>query len=438
VEAGFIEQTWNRTDQPVLVGAVDRTWVWGNAVTEPMSEPYDGAAATYAGEADASMTTHEDELIVQYFDKARMEYDENRPAEAPWNVTNGLLVKEMMTGYLQVGDDLFEQNSPVRNIPIAGDPDSGDITPSYADIGTPDYFIPYVDGAIVDLRRKQIEDPRNPGHYSYYPEADPAVVQYGVTAVTVDSPTKYPIASVFWDFMNSSGTIDEAGQQISGLLFQNPFYATGYPLEEPAWARARVGGVEKDVLVQCFERRCLTYTPDNPDGWKVEFGNVGQHYYQWRYEQLGIEITGHVTGFTVGQAFQQPSVITLQAGDTTYEVRLQFLQNIYLPTGDACYAEQALGYLQERISDEPVFFDGGSPTTYENEDVVNATPRRIWIGTEYLNETMVALGYATVTEDPHGFPDGFVRYPSPLLRERLEAAQAQAQADHLGMWGACQ
>jgi hypothetical protein len=39
--------------------------------------------------------------------------------------------------------------------------------------------------------------------------------------------------------------------------------------------------------VQAFERRVLTYNPDNSDGWKVEAGNVGQHYYQWRYGQLG-------------------------------------------------------------------------------------------------------------------------------------------------------
>ena len=45
----------------------------------------------------------------------------------------------------------------------------------------------------------------------------------------------------------------------------------------------KVGGVERDVLLQCFERRCLTYTPSNPDGWKVEMGNVGRHYYAWRY-----------------------------------------------------------------------------------------------------------------------------------------------------------
>jgi hypothetical protein len=44
-----------------------------------------------------------------------------------------------------------------------------------------------------------------------------------------------------------------------------------------------VGGVELDVLVQLFERRVLTYTPTNPAGFKVEMGNVGQHYYRWRY-----------------------------------------------------------------------------------------------------------------------------------------------------------
>jgi hypothetical protein len=35
--------------------------------------------------------------------------------------------------------------------------------------------------------------------------------------------------------------------------------------------------------MQCFERRCLTYTPGNDPAWQVEAGNVGQHYYAWRY-----------------------------------------------------------------------------------------------------------------------------------------------------------
>jgi hypothetical protein len=48
-----------------------------------------------------------------------------------------------------------------------------------------------------------------------------------------------------------------------------------------------VGGAPADVLIQCFERRCLTYTPDNAPEWQVESGNVGQHYYRWLYEQDG-------------------------------------------------------------------------------------------------------------------------------------------------------
>ena len=73
-------------------------------------------------------------------------------------------------------------------------------------------------------------------------------------------------------------------QQIIGDdEFLNPFYATGYPITEAYWATVKVAGVAQDVLVQCFERRCLTYTPGNAAGWEVEAGNVGQHYYAWRY-----------------------------------------------------------------------------------------------------------------------------------------------------------
>jgi N-acetylmuramoyl-L-alanine amidase len=44
-----------------------------------------------------------------------------------------------------------------------------------------------------------------------------------------------------------------------------------------------VAGEYTDVLIQCFERRCLTYTPSNPIGWQVEAGNIGRHYHAWRY-----------------------------------------------------------------------------------------------------------------------------------------------------------
>jgi hypothetical protein len=83
--------------------------------------------------------------------------------------------------------------------------------------------------------------------------------------------------------MNSTGTVYESGLNVTDNLFESPFYATGYPITEAYWASVKVANTYRDVLMQCFERRCLTYTPNNPDGWKVEAGNVGQHYYQWRY-----------------------------------------------------------------------------------------------------------------------------------------------------------
>jgi hypothetical protein len=37
------------------------------------------------------------------------------------------------------------------------------------------------------------------------------------------------------------------------------------------------------VLIQAFERRVLTYVPSQPADWQVEMGNIGLHYFEWRY-----------------------------------------------------------------------------------------------------------------------------------------------------------
>ena len=70
--------------------------------------------------------------------------------------------------------------------------------------------------------------------------------------------------------MNDDGPIWRDGGYMLWPLFEAPFYATGYPITEAYWAEVKVGGTYRDVLMQCFERRCLTYTPSNSDGWKVE------------------------------------------------------------------------------------------------------------------------------------------------------------------------
>ncbi|HUG16001.1 MAG TPA: hypothetical protein VMM78_13405, partial [Thermomicrobiales bacterium] len=114
---------------------------------------------------------------------------------------------------------------------------------------------------------------------------DPGLAGHGVTAAhRVQVPgIDHQVASVFWEYMQSAGVVFQDGAYGVAPLFDNPFYATGLPISEAYWARVKVAGTYKDVLIQCFERRCLTWTPDNPDGWKVEAGNVGQHYFAWRY-----------------------------------------------------------------------------------------------------------------------------------------------------------
>jgi len=83
--------------------------------------------------------------------------------------------------------------------------------------------------------------------------------------------------------MTGSGTIHDIDEYTTGSYFENPYFATGRPITEPYWANVVVGGESTDVLMQCFERRCLTYTPANDPGWQVEAGNVGLHFYLWRY-----------------------------------------------------------------------------------------------------------------------------------------------------------
>ncbi len=55
----------------------------------------------------------------------------------------------------------------------------------------------------------------------------------------------------------------------------------GMPITEPYWTKTRVGGTLHPVLMQAFERRVLTYTPDNAAAWQVEMGNVGAQYLRW-------------------------------------------------------------------------------------------------------------------------------------------------------------
>ncbi len=238
---------------------VNRTWTWGpQAITEVRPEEY------------AESPGHQRD--VQYFDKSRMEITQpDGDRSSNWYVTNGLLVVEMVTGQLQTGDDTFEQREPAT-ANIAGDLDDPR-TPTYATLSAVLEQPPRAEGDVITERLD-----RNGGVTS-----DSGLAEHNVLATMRDETTDHTIAGPFWAFMNASGTVWEFQRYEERLLFDNPFYATGRPITEAYWTKVKVAGIEKDVLLQCFERRCLTYTPDNPEGWQVEAGNVGQHYYQWRY-----------------------------------------------------------------------------------------------------------------------------------------------------------
>jgi hypothetical protein len=233
------------------------------------------------GHADSAVDAHEPyaeapsgQRAVRYYDKSRMELtDPTADPSAPWFVTNGLLVRDLVTGQRQVGDGEFEQRAPA-SIPVAGDADDGAI-PTYAALQSLLGAGPAPAGAPI-TERLSADGAK---------AEDAALSSYGVTAGTLVSEPgiEHRVASVFWQFMNSSGLVIEDGHAVTGPLFSNPFYATGLPLTEAYWVRARVGGLERDVLVQAFERRVLTYTPENPASWQVESGNVGQHYPAWLY-----------------------------------------------------------------------------------------------------------------------------------------------------------
>lgn len=239
-------------------------WVWG---PRAWNERYEAFAEMPGGNR-----------FVRYYDKTRMEQPlPNADPNSSWYVTNGLLVKEMVTGIRQSGFDetrgscpfFYNYACPARQ-QVAGDlsADRNQLTVFYSDFTDRLGRVESRVGGRVSatLTRAQSYDQVNPGdNASFAGEA--------TTIDTYDETTGHNIPRVFARFMQQQ-TVDA-------------LYAFGHPISEPYWVQTDIGGVNKWVMVQLFERRTLTYTPSNDPAWQVEMGNVGQHYYAWRYLQSG-------------------------------------------------------------------------------------------------------------------------------------------------------
>jgi hypothetical protein len=260
---------WERTDVPVASGNVKRTWFWGpQPNSQGLTEEYkEGARGT---------------RLVQYFDKSRMEI--NDPSADPsglFYVTNGLLTVELISGRMQTGVNSFTNREPSRTN-VTGD--FGDsLAPTYADLAG-------VSNAGHDRR-----DPDRTGQVVTATLSRGGKVGQGAARGSLtdtrlayyEKTTGHNIPQVMWDFLNSHGTVIVGGKPVDQPLAEPWFYASGLPISDAYWVRAAIAGKTVDVLLQAYERRVLTFVPTNPDGFRVEMGNIGQHYYDWRYKKPG-------------------------------------------------------------------------------------------------------------------------------------------------------
>lgn len=208
---------------------------WGplDLASDGLQEPYNGGMR-----------------LVQYFDKGRMEVTKGQ-------VTFGLLATQMVTGDLQQGDTSF-RHIPPSLAKIAGDADG--LGPSYRTISE---------------NRAQLLAPRDakPGQEigflfdkgnNLIASPNPANTGGPIANGTYDSATHHNVLAAFADYRLTAGV-----------------GAIGLAISEPFAAYFTVGGVERAIAVQVFERRVLTYTEGNPPEFRVEMGNIGRQFFDW-------------------------------------------------------------------------------------------------------------------------------------------------------------
>jgi len=263
---GAFRAFWVRTDLLPEQGVVKRTYIWGPPLTNAPDGPKLPRTEPYRDYETGQRT-------VQYFEKGRMELSPSQTVR----VTAGLLVKEMIGGQIGIGGSQAQQFAPA-GMPVVGDP-TNNPAPTYAALAP---VATLVEGShTASDRTGQRLDGALDAKGAVVPLAgvsDPTAYGYYVRE------TGHNIAAPFWQFLTQDApTLNANGAVAGGKLFDPPFFAVGLPVTEPYWTRATVGGQMRDVLIQAFERRILSFTPANPEGFRVEMGNVGTAYTRWRY-----------------------------------------------------------------------------------------------------------------------------------------------------------
>ncbi|MEO5950843.1 MAG: hypothetical protein ABIQ44_00065, partial [Chloroflexia bacterium] len=188
---------------------------------------------------------------------------------------------ELISGKMQIGNFAYT-NKAAATIPLASDTDDAN-APTYtsfqgvSNTGLGDHPAANRVGQFATAtinKAGQVGD-------------DPSRANLpGAKFAIFEGTTMHNIPQVVWDFLNATGPIYNTanGQTINGRLSDPWFYTTGLPISEPYWAKVKIANqANTDVMIQAFERRVVTYVPSAPSGFQVQMSNIGQHYYEWRY-----------------------------------------------------------------------------------------------------------------------------------------------------------
>ncbi|MEZ4569409.1 MAG: hypothetical protein R2849_03615 [Thermomicrobiales bacterium] len=257
-----IQSVWEMTDGQIVNGSVQRAWAFG---PEPIAAAYE-----YYPQSPTKFRN------IVYYDKGRLDLlNPQSPTGSIWMVSGALLTTELLSGRIQLGEEEFVRREPA-DIALVGDLEQPDPV-TYAVLARHSSVQLDDDTETEPETGERVESDRNLNQVgkevteilasdgTIHPGA---VLDQGVRIVEYEDLLGHNVASPF------AGWATDLGMPALNIL--------GLPITEPYWINTEIDGIPTLVLIQAFERRTLTYTPSNPEGWKVESGNVGLHYRLWR------------------------------------------------------------------------------------------------------------------------------------------------------------
>ncbi|MDQ3548535.1 MAG: hypothetical protein M3439_06905 [Chloroflexota bacterium] len=225
--------------------STEQQLLWGGGPLVSLVEPFTGAPGN--------------RRLVQYFERGRMEMADSTATTTAGTISQGLLVRELATGYVQLGYDDFVQGDPAP-VPLFGAlAEAGGAALTYAD------FASAVSTATGERDGDLLDEWMAPGGAiaNLAPPVDIFAGSYEpITGHNI------PLVTASWLKTDPLGI--------------DPNDALGLPISEPYWVQSGKGDAGVS-LVQLFERRVVVYTPDLPLAERFSLTSVGRHYYIWRY-----------------------------------------------------------------------------------------------------------------------------------------------------------